>query len=84
MRVLVAVGLAVGVVVGVVVVVIEWATTSDSCEPPLPPTGTVVAGAGATVLFVVAGAAVVGPGVVVAAGATVVGVLAVAPSLEVP
>ena len=31
----------------------------DSCEPPLPPTGTVVAGAGATVVAVV-GAAVVG------------------------
>ena len=62
-----------GVVVGGVVVAeaICWRTASDGFDPPLPPTGTVVAGAGVTVVFVVAGAAVVG----VVAGAAVVTVL---------
>jgi len=39
---------------GVVVVVdSDWSTESDGTEPPLPPGGTVVAGADATVVFVV-------------------------------
>ncbi len=45
-----------------------WRTASEGFEPPLPLGGTVVVGAGCTVVLVVAGAAVVG-GV---AGATVV------------
>lgn len=56
----------------VVVVAIDWSTASDTFEPPVPMSGTVVVGAGATV---VAGTAVVG-GV---AGAAVVGVPAVVP-----
>jgi hypothetical protein len=59
----------------VVVVVSDWSTAIDGFEPPVPMSGTVV-GVGATV---VAGAAVVGG----AAGAAVVGVLAVVPWLPV-
>jgi hypothetical protein len=56
---------------GATVVAVElaaWRTANDGLDPPLPLAGTVVVGAGATVVPVVAGAAVVG-GV---AGATVV------------
>ena len=59
-------GLAAGA--GAVVVtaaLAAWSVDSDGFEPPLPLTATVVVGAGATVVLVVAGAAVVG-GVVVA------------------
>ena len=49
-------------------VLADWRTANDGFEPPLPLGGTVVAGAGATVALVVAGAAVVG-GVAVATGA---------------
>lgn len=63
------------VVVVVIAALIACSTSGDGFEPPTPLTGTVVLGAGATVVFGVAGAAV--------AGATV-GVLTVAPLLEVP
>ena len=52
----------------VAVLLADWRTANDGLEPPLPLGGTVVAGAGATVVLVVAGAAVVG-GVAVATGA---------------
>lgn len=53
------------VVVGDAMAWADWRTASDGFDPPLPLGATVVVGAGATVVLVVAGAAVVG-GVVVA------------------
>lgn len=65
-------------------VVVDWADcriANDGFEPPTPLTGTVVVGAGATVVAVVAGAAVVGGA---AAGATVVTGVLPACSLLIP